>query len=70
MGNLILKFANFFLHLWGTNLYGGSKNYMREQYLLLRFHYFISLEAAYTQKREVLILRMSSGNVNTSGFTC
>ena len=34
--------------------------------MLLHFHYFISLETANTQKSEVFLLRISSGNVNTS----
>ena len=36
---------------------------------LLHFHYFISLETANTQKDEVLLLRISSGNVNASVVT-
>ena len=38
--------------------------------ILLRFHYFISLETANTQKSEVFLLRISSGNVNASVVTC
>ena len=38
--------------------------------ILLHFHYFISLEAANTQKSEVFLLRISSGNVNASVVTC
>ena len=38
--------------------------------ILLHFHYFISLETANTQKSEVFLLRISSGNVNTSVVTC
>ena len=37
---------------------------------ILHFHYFISLETANTQKIEVLLLRISLGNVNTSVVTC
>ena len=37
---------------------------------LLHFHYFISLETANTQKDEVFLLRISSGNVNASVVTC
>ena len=36
---------------------------------LLHFHYFISLETANTQKDEVFLLRISSGNVNASVVT-
>ena len=37
----------------------------------LQLHYFISLEASNTQKREVFLLRISSGNLNASGVvTC
>ena len=36
---------------------------------LLHFHYFISLETANTQKDEVFLLRISSGNVNASFVT-
>ena len=38
--------------------------------ILLHFHYFISLETANTQKSEVFLLRISSGNVNASVVTC
>ena len=38
--------------------------------ILLHFHYFISLEAANTQKSEVFVLRISSGNVNASVVAC
>ena len=38
--------------------------------ILLHFHYFISLETASTQKSEVFLLRISSGNVNASVVTC
>ena len=34
--------------------------------ILLHFHYFISLETANTQKSEVLLSRISLGNVNAS----
>ena len=33
---------------------------------LIHFHYFIYLETANTQKSKVLLLRISSGNVNAS----
>ena len=35
--------------------------------MLLHFHYFISLETANIQKSERFLLRVSLGNVNTSG---
>ena len=38
--------------------------------VLLHFHYFISLLASNTQKIEVFLLRISSGNVNASILTC
>ena len=38
--------------------------------ILLNFYYFISLETASTQKSEVLLLRISLGNVNASVVTC
>ena len=38
--------------------------------MLLHFHYFISLETAYTQKSEVFLLRVFLGNVNASVATC
>ena len=37
--------------------------------MLLHFHYFVSLEAANTQKNEVFLLRTFSGNVNASVAT-
>ena len=78
-GDLIWKFAKilwwqiFFLHLWRDKLlwvelkiYGGVIFIT----ILLHFHYFISLETANTQKSEVFLLRISSGNVNASVVTC
>ena len=38
--------------------------------ILLHFHYFISLEAANTQKSEVFLFLFSSGNVNASVVAC
>ena len=38
--------------------------------ILLHFHYFISLETANTQEREVFLFRLSSGNVNGTVVTC
>ena len=38
--------------------------------ILPHFRYFISLELANTQKSEVLLLRIFSGNVNASAVTC
>ena len=37
--------------------------------ILLHFHYFISIETANTQKIEVFLLRIYSGNVNASVVT-
>ena len=78
-GDLIWKFAkilwwlNFSLHLWqdqsllmGLNINGGVIFITT----LLHFHYFISLEAANTQKREMFLSRISLGNVNASVVTC
>ena len=42
---------------------GGVKMIWEEQYLLLQFHYFISLETAKTQKSEAFQLNISSGNI-------
>ena len=44
----------------------GVKIIFGEKYVLLQFHYFIFLEIANTQKSEVFLLRISSGNVNAS----
>ena len=38
--------------------------------ILLHFHYLISLETANTQESEVVLLRISKGNVNASLVTC
>ena len=71
--DLILWWRIFFLHLWQDKLlwvelkiYGGVIFIT----ILLHFHYFISLETANTQKSEVFLLRISSGNVNASVVTC
>ena len=49
----------------------GVKIIFGEKYVLLQFHYFIFLEIANTQKSEVFLLRISSGNVNASvAATC
>ena len=62
-----------FLHLWQDQLpwmelkiYGGVIIIT----ILLHFHYFISLETANTQKSEVFLLIISSGNMNASVVTC
>ena len=50
---------------------GGVKNIWGNNVtVLLHFHYFISLETANTQKSEVLLLRISLGNVNALVVTC
>ena len=55
----------------GLKLYGGGGRVAGGGGILLFFYYFISLETANTQKGEVFLLRISSGNVNTSGVvTC
>ena len=78
-GDLISKFAkilwwqNFFLHLWQDKpLWVELKTNGGVIFItiLLHFHYFISLETANTQKSEVFLLRISSGNVNASVVTC
>ena len=78
-GDLIWKFAkilwwqNFFLHLWQDKpLWVELKTNGGVIFItiLLHFHYFISLETANTQKSEVFLLRISSGNVNASVVTC
>ena len=79
MGSLNLKIcqnfavANFLIPLWEDELlwvelkiYGGVIFIT----ILLYFHYFISLKTANTQKSEVFLLRISSGNVNPSVVTC
>ena len=38
--------------------------------ILLHCHYLISLETANTQKSEVVLLRISTGNLNASLVTC
>ena len=49
----------------------GVKIIFGEKYVLLQFHYLIFLEIANTQKSEVFLLRISSGNVNASvAATC
>ena len=69
----ILRLQNFFLHLWQNKLLwvelktNGGVIFIT---ILLHFHYFISLETANTQKSEVFLLRISSGNVNASVVTC
>ena len=77
--DLIWKFAKilwlqiFFLHLWQDKPLwvklkpNGGVIFAT---ILLQFHCFISLETANTQKSEVFLLRISSGNVNASVVTC
>ena len=48
------------------NIYGGVIFIT----ILLHFDYLISLETANTQKSELFLLRISSGNLNTSVVTC
>ena len=38
--------------------------------ILLRSHYFISLETVNTQKSELFLFRISLGNVDASDVTC
>ena len=51
---------------------GGVKNKWRSiiYYYITTLSYFISLETANTQKSEVFLLRISSGNVNALVVTC
>ena len=56
-GDLIWKFVKI---LWGQNFFsvlpGGVKiKWGGEKYLLIQFHYFISLETANTQKSELFL---------------
>ena len=77
-GDLIWKFAKMlwwqilFLHFWqGKLLWMELKIYGGVIFtILLHFHYFISLETTNTQKLQVFLLRISSGNVNASVVTC
>ena len=65
--------TNFFLtFVAGQTSMDGVKNIWGVIFItiLLHFHYFISLETANTQKSEVFLLRISSGNVNASVVTC
>ena len=65
--------SKFYLHLWqDTLLWVELRIYEEVTFItiLLHFHYFISLETANTQKSEVFLLRISSGNVNASVVTC
>ena len=60
-----------FLYFWGVKIIWGRGQGGGGGVILLFFYYFISLETANTQKGEVFLLRISSGNVNTSGVvTC
>ena len=65
----------FSLNCWELNPYGGvkiilGKEGLGEEYLLLNFHYFISLEQSNIQKKRSL-LRIFSVNVNASELaTC
>ena len=43
---------------------GGVEIVWGIYYLLVQFHYFISLETANTQKNEVFLLRISPGKLN------
>ena len=65
--------AEFSLHLWQDKpLWVELKANGGVIFItaLLHFHYFISLEIANTQKKEVFLLRISLGNVNVSVVTC
>ena len=69
--NLVV--ANFFLNLWQDKpLWVELKTIGGVIFLtiLLHVHYFVSLEAANTQKSEVFLLRICLGNVNASVVTC
>ena len=65
--------TKFFFHLWqGKPLWVELKTNGGVIFItiLLHFHYFISLETVNTQKSEVFLLIISSGNVNVSVATC
>ena len=47
-------------NICGSNIY----------YYITTIHYFISSETANTQKSEVFLLRISSGNLNASVVIC
>ena len=47
-------------NIWVSNIY----------YYIATLPYFISLEAANTQKSEIFLLRISSGNLDASVVTC
>ena len=47
-------------NIWVSNIY----------YYITTLPYFISLEAANTQKSEIFLLRISSGNFDASVVTC
>ena len=67
-----LWWQKIFLHLWQDKpLWLELKTNAGVIFIttLLHFHYFISLETANTQKDEVFLLRISSGNVNASFVT-
>ena len=60
----------FFLLFMEYATLRGELKYMDENiFYLLHFHYFISLEKLNTQKSEVFLLRIYSGNVNASVVT-
>ena len=64
---------NFFLTFAaGPTTMGEVKNIWGVKFIdiLPHFHYFIFLEKANTLKSAVLLLRISSGNKNTSIVTC
>ena len=71
MGGLNLKICQnfvgtkFFLHLWGNKPLWGELKLCRESNIYYFTFSFIFLETANTQKSEVFLLRVSSGNVNT-----
>ena len=71
MGELNLKIYQNFVETKNFLIFVRDTPLWREQYLLLQFHYFISLETVNTQKSQVFLLQISSGNVNKSGvITC
>ena len=47
-------------NIWVSNIY----------YYITTLPYFIPLEAANTQKSEIFLLRISSGNLDASVVTC
>ena len=59
----------FFLHLWQDKLQWVELRGSNIYYYITTLSLFVSLETASTQKSEAFLLRISSGNMNTSVVT-